>query len=152
MKFHTSILQNGKTATGIEVPEEVMKGLAGGKKPLVMVTINGHTYRTAIAPRGDRYLFGVSAEVRESAGVVGGDEVDVEIELDTAPRVVSVPPNLAKALATEPMVKMVFDGLSNSKKQRYTYPIENAKTDETRERNVQKALGELRDLAADSKR
>jgi hypothetical protein len=148
MKFHTTILQNEKTATGIEVPGEVMQSLGGGKKPLVTVTVNGYTYRTAIAPRGERYLFGVSAEVREAAGVAGGDEVDVEIELDTAPRVVSVPPELVKALAAEPKAKATFESLSNSKKQRYTYPIENAKTDETRERNIQKALTDLRGLTA----
>lgn len=147
MKFHATLLQNGKTATGIEVPSDVIEGLGGGKKPLVTVTINDYTYRTAIAPRGDRYLFGVSAEVREAAHVKGGDAVDVEIELDTAPRTVDVPPELAKALAAEPSAKAAFDSLSNSKKKLHTYPIEQAKTEETRDRNVQKALVILRNLA-----
>jgi len=148
MRFHTTLLTTGKTSTGVEVPEEVILGLGGGKKPLVTVTINGYTYRTAIASRGDKYLFGVSAEVREAAHVVGGDEVDIELELDTAPRVVDVPPELAKALAAEPAAKAAFNGLSNSKKKLLTYPIEQAKTDETRERNIQKALAALRELAA----
>jgi hypothetical protein len=151
MKFHSTLLITGKTSTGVEVPEEIVLGLGGGKKPLITVTINGYTYRAAIASRGDSYLFGVSAEVREAAGLTGGDEVDVEIELDTKPRVVDIPPELAKALAAEPKAKAAFEALSNSKKQRLTLPVEQAKTDETRERNVQKALSELRDLAADSK-
>jgi len=148
MKFHTTLLTTGKTSTGIEIPEEVITGLAGGKKPLVTVTINGYTYRTAVASRDDRYLVGVSAEVREAAHVAGGDEVNIEIELDTAPRVVTVPPKLAEALAVDPKVKAAFDSLSNSKKKLYTYPIEQAKTDETRNRNVQKALAALQKLAA----
>lgn len=146
MKFHTTLLTTGKTATGVEVPEEIIHALDGGKKPLVVVTINGYTYRTAIASRGDRYLFGVSAEVREAAHVAGGDEVDIEITLDTAPRVVDVPPELAKALANDPKAKATFESLSNSKRKLYTYPIEQAKTDATRERNIQKTLAAMRDL------
>lgn len=144
MKFRTTLLPTGKTSTGVEVPEDMVLGLGAGKRPLVVVTINGFTYRTAIARRGDQYLFGVSAEVREAAHVSGGDEVYVEIELDTRPRTVDVPPQLASALAAEPAAKATFDSLSNSKKQRLTYPIEQAKTDETRERNVKKALTALR--------
>lgn len=147
MKFHTRLLTTGKTSTGVEVPENVVLGLGGGKKPLVTVTINGYTYRTAIASRGGKYMFGVSAEVRDAAHVAGGDEVDIEIDLDTAPRSVDIPPELAKALAAEPQAKAAFDNLSNSKKKLHTYPIEQAKTDETRDRNVQKALAALRDLA-----
>jgi len=147
MKFHTVLLTTGKTSTGLEVPEKMVLGLGGGKRPLVVVTINGYTYRTAIASRGDQYLIGVSAEVREAAQVAGGDRVEVEVELDTQPRTVDVPPELAKALAAEPKAKAAFEGLSNSKKKLYTYPIEQAKTDETRDRNIQKTLGALRSLA-----
>jgi hypothetical protein len=149
MKFHATILTTGKTSTGIEVPEEIVLGLGGGKKPLVTVVLNGYRYRTAIASRGgDRYLFGVSAEVREAAHVAGGDEVDIEIELDTAPRVVDVPPELARLLANDPKAKTAFENLSNSRKKLLTYPIEQAKTDETRNRNIQKALAALRDSAS----
>lgn len=146
MKFHATLLQTGKTSTGVEVPEEVVLGLGAGKKPLVTVTINGYTYRTAIASRDGHYMFGVSADVREAAHVAGGDGVDIVIELDTTPRTVAVPPELAKALAAEPQAKAVFNTLSNSKKQRLTYPIEQAKSNETRERNVQKALAALHEL------
>jgi uncharacterized protein YdeI (YjbR/CyaY-like superfamily) len=88
-------------------------------------------------------LFGVSADVRAAAHVAGGDEVDVEIELDTAPRVVDVPSALAQALKADPKATAAFEKLSNSKKKLLTYPIEQAKTDETRDRNVQKALTTL---------
>lgn len=145
MKFHTTVLTAGVTTTGVNVPEEIVIGLGGGKKPLVKVTINGYTYRSAIAPRGDRYMLGISADVRTATGVAGGDKIDVELELDTEPRQVTIPPELAKALAADPETKAVFDGLSYSKKMTYTSPIENGKTDETRQRNLEKAMNRLRE-------
>ncbi|MEK7152616.1 MAG: YdeI/OmpD-associated family protein [Patescibacteria group bacterium] len=146
MKFHTTLLQGDKTATGIEIPEEVVAALGSGKRPPVRATINGYTYRSTIAVMNGRFMLGVSAEVREAAGVAGGDEVDIELTLDTAPREVRVPPELRKALERHPDAKQVFEGLSYSKKQRYTLPIEKAKTDETRQRNIDKALNELREI------
>ena len=82
MRFRTTILQGGKTAAGIVIPDEIVEGLGAGRKPPIRVTIAGHTYRSTVARRGDRYLVGVSAENRAAAGVAGGDEVDVDIELD----------------------------------------------------------------------
>ena len=98
MKFHAVVEQGGKTATGITVPDEIVDALGAGRKPTVSVTINGYTYRTSIATVSGSSKVGVSAEVREAAGVKGGDELDVEIALDTAPREVAVPPDFAAAL------------------------------------------------------
>src|SRR6266545_3193018 len=89
-KFRAKLLTAGKTATGMEVPTKVVEGLGAGKRPPVRVTINGFTYRSTVAVYGGKYLVGVSAENREGAGVAAGDVLDVEIELDTAPREVSV--------------------------------------------------------------
>ena len=91
MRFHTTILQGDKTATGIRIPDEIVEALGSGKRPPITVTINGYTYRSSIAVMGGAYMVGVNADNRIGAGVAGGDEVDVEIELDTAPREVSVP-------------------------------------------------------------
>lgn len=143
MKFRTKILQAGKTATGIEFPAPVVEALAAGKRPPVRVTINGHTYRSTVAVMGGKYMLGISAEVRAAAGVAGGDVVDVDVELDAAPREVTVPPELRKALARHPEAKKLFDRLSYSKKRLYTVPIEKAKTAETRQRHLDKAVGEL---------
>ena len=98
MKFRAVVEQGGKTATGITVPDEIVAALGAGRKPAVSVTINGYTYRTSIATVSGSFKVGVSAEVREAAGVKGGDELDVEIALDTAPREVAVPPDFAAAL------------------------------------------------------
>lgn len=144
MRFHTTILQSGKTATGIRVPDEVVEVLGAGKRPAVSVTINGYTYRSTIAVMGGDYMVGVNAENRAGAGVQGGDEVDVDIELDTAPREVSVPSDFATALASEPAARETFDRLSYSNKSWHVLSIVGAKTEETRQRRIAKSIEALR--------
>jgi hypothetical protein len=141
MTFRTTLLLAGKTATGIEVPPEVIEGFGSGKKPPVRVTINGHSYGSTVAPRGDRYLVGVSAENRERAGVAAGDELDVTLELDTQPRKVALPADLAAAMDAD--AQRFFDSLTPSQKRWYVEPIEQAKKPETRERRIVKAVGML---------
>src|SRR5437867_2874762 len=85
MRFHAVIQLSGKTATGIEVPGEVVAALGPSKRPAVRVTINGYTYPSTVAPLGGAFMLPVSAEVRAQAGVAAGDEVAVDVELDTAP-------------------------------------------------------------------
>ena len=140
MKFHTTLLQSGKTATGIQVPNEVVESLGAGKRPPVCVTINGYTYRNTIAVMGGVFMVGVAAEHREKARVAGGDQIDVEIELDTAPRELAVPLDFSTALAAEPAARRSFESLSYSRKQALVLPIEQAKTPETRQRRIDKAL------------
>jgi hypothetical protein len=143
MRFQALLLLSGKTATGIEIPATVIEELGAGKKPPVLVTLNGHTYRSTVASRGGRYLVGVSAENREAAGVSAGETLTVDIEIDGEPREVPVPAELGAALGAHPDAKAAFQALSPSKKQQFTLPIERAKTDETRQRNVKKALDAL---------
>jgi hypothetical protein len=145
MRFRTTLLQAGKTATGIRVPDEVVEALGAGKRPPVRVTINGYTYRNTIAVMGGEYMVGVSAEHRAGAGVAGGDEIDVDMELDTAPREVSLPPDFAAALDAEPAARRTFDALSNSNKGWHVSSIEGAKTDETRQRRIEKSIAALRE-------
>jgi len=139
VKFRATIQLNGKTATGIEVPAEVMAGF-DSKRPAVTVTLKGYTYRTTVGSMGGRFLIPVSADVRAAADVAAGDELDVGIEPDTAPREVAVPADLAEALAVDADAKRFFDGLSYSNKRWYVLPIEGAKSPETRQRRVAKAL------------
>jgi hypothetical protein len=145
MRFRATLESNGKTATGIHVPDAVVEALGSGRKPAVRVTIAGHTYRSTIASRSGRYLVGVSAENREHAGVAAGDELDVDLELDTEPREVPVPPDLMAAFASAEQAKRFFDTLTPSQKQWYVLPIEQAKAAETRERRVAKAIAMLRE-------
>jgi hypothetical protein len=144
VRFRTTIQQGGKTATGIQVPEQVVEALGSGKRPAVKVTINGYTYRSSVAVLGGQYMVGVSAVHRAGAGVAGGDEVDVDIELDTAPREVTVPADLAAALAAEPEARRTFDGLSYSNKSWHVLQVEGAKTDETRQRRIARSVDTLK--------
>jgi hypothetical protein len=145
MRFHTTILQAGKTATGIRIPDEIVEGLGAGKRPPVRVTINGYTYRSTVAVMGGDYMVGVNADNRAGADVAGGDQVDVDIELDTAPREVAVPADFAAALDAEPDARRTFDNLSNSNKGWHTGQIEGAKTDETRQRRIARSIDALRE-------
>jgi hypothetical protein len=143
--FKATLELAGKTATGIEVPEAVVTGLGSSKRPAVRVTINGYTYRSTVASMGGRYMVGVNADNRAAAGVAAGDELEVDIELDTEPREVAVPPELAEVLEGDAAAKRFFEGLSYSRKRLFTGPIEQAKTDETRQRRLDKALEALRE-------
>jgi len=145
MRFRTTIEQNDKTATGIRVPDEVVEALGSGKRPAVTVTINGYTYRNTIAVMGGVFMVGVSAEHRAGAGVAGGDEVDVDIALDTAPREVIVPDDFAAALDTEPKARATFDGLSYSNRSWHVLQVTGARTDETRQRRIGKSVDMLRE-------
>jgi hypothetical protein len=145
VRFRTTLEQAGKTATGFEVPSTVVEGLGAGKRPAVRVTINGFTYRNTIASMGGRFMVGVSAENRAGAKVAGGDVIDVDIELDPAPRVVTVPKDLAAALKKDVKAKKTFDALSNSNKGWHVSSIEGAKTDETRQRRIAKSVAALRE-------
>lgn len=144
MIFQTVVELSGKTATGIRVPPEIVEALGSGKKPAVRVTINGYTYRSTVAVYGGEFLLPVSAEVRERAGVAAGDGIEVAVELDTEPRVVEVPDDLAAALAADAEASRFFEGLSYSNKRRIVLSIEDAKTAETRQRRIAKTVENLR--------
>lgn len=144
LTFRTKILQGGKTATGIQVPEAIVEQIGAGKRPPVKATINGYTYRSTVAVMGGKFMIGVSADVREQAKVAGGDMVSVALELDNAPREVTVPADFKKVLDQDAAARKRFDALSYSKKQVLVMPIERGKTVETRDRNIAKAIASLR--------
>jgi hypothetical protein len=143
--FRATILLAGKTATGIEVPEEAVTALGSTKRPRVHATIAGHTYRTSVAPMGGRFMLPISADIRAQAGVAAGDEVDVRLVLDTEPREVAVPEDFAAALAAEPAAQRFFAQLSYSHQSRHVLAIEGAKAAETRARRIAKSMEMLRE-------
>ena len=143
MRLHTTIQQSGKTATGIEVPSVLVEELGAGKRAPVTVTINGYTYRTTFGSMGGKTMIPLSAEHRARAGVAGGDEVDVDIELDTAPRDVEVPEDLRAALEASSAAHRTFEGISNSNKKWHVSQVTGAKTEETRQRRIAKSIAML---------
>jgi Bacteriocin-protection, YdeI or OmpD-Associated/Domain of unknown function (DUF1905) len=144
-RFTTTILAAGRTAAGIEVPEAVVQALGAGRRPPVRVTINGYTYRSTVAVMGGAYMIGVSNEHRAASGLAPGDVVEVELELDTSPREVVVPPDFAAALEAEPTAGATFEKLSYSNKSWHTLQIEAAKAAETRQRRIEKSVATLRE-------
>jgi len=145
MKFRATVLLSGKTATGIRVPPNVVAGLGSSKRPAVHVTINGHTYRSTVAPMGGNFMLPISAEIRELTGVKAGDDVDVNLALDTEPREVTVPPDLKSALAKDSSARKFFEGLSYSNRLRIVLSVDGAKSAETRQRRIVKAVEGLRE-------
>jgi hypothetical protein len=143
MIFRATVELGGKTATGIEVPEDVVAALGSGNRPPVTVTIGGHTYRTTVARMGGRFLIGLSAGNRTAAGVAAGDEVDVGIELDAEPREVEVPADLAEALAHDNVARANFDGMSYTHRKEWVRWIEEAKKAETRATRLAKTVESL---------
>ncbi len=145
--FRTTVLLDGRTATGIEVPDDVVEALGAGRQPLVRVTMGGHTYPSRVAVRGGRYKLPVSAENRARAGVDAGDEVDVTLAVDTEPREVAVPDDLGSALAARDL-RAQFDALSPSRRRAIVLDVEAARTDDTRRRRLDKAVAALERDAA----
>ncbi len=139
--FTTTLLQSGSNV-GIDVPEEIVLGFGAGKRVPVTVTINGYSYGSTIAVMGGRYMVGVAAVHRAAAGVAGGEEHEVTIEHDAAPRIVEVPPDLVTALA-EAGVRERFDALAYSYRKEYVRSVQDAKQAATRQRRVAKIVEKL---------
>ena len=143
MRFRAVLELNGRTATGVEVPGEVVAALGPSKRPAVQVTINGHSYGSTVAAMGGRFMLPVSAENRTAAGVAAGDQVEVELVLDGAPRVVTVPDDLRAALDAAPVAARRFAAQSYSHQRAHVLSVEGAKAAETRARRVARVVDTL---------
>ena len=146
MRFRTKVELGGKTATGIQVPPDVVESFRRGKRVPVVVTINGHSYRSTVAPYGGAFMLPLSAENREAARVAAGDEAEVEVEFDDKPRDIDPPADLAQALDAAG-ARAAFDALSFSRKRQIVEPIEAAKAPETRQHRIDKAVAALKPKA-----
>ncbi len=142
MEFRTTVTLAGKTATGLQVPDEVVAALGAGKRPPVVVRLGPYSYRTTVAPMGGAYWIPLAAEHREAAGLRAGEEVDVVVEHDAAPREVALPDDLAAAF--DDALRATFDGLAPSHRKEWVRWVEEAKKPETRAARVEKTVESLR--------
>lgn len=142
MKFRATVIPSGN-ATAVEVPAKVMDALAAGARPAVSITINSHQWRSRIAAMRGLSLIGISAANRKAAGIAEGDTVDVLLELDTEPRVVAEPADLATALGKSKKARAAFDKLPFGLKRKHITQIEEAKAPETRQRRIAKLISAL---------
>jgi hypothetical protein len=139
MRFETTMFLSGNN-TGIEVPPDLIDDLGAGRKPPVIVTVNGYEYRSTVAVMGGRYLIPFSSDKRAATGIRGGDPIVVDLELDTAPRTVEVPEDLATALDAAPGARQAWDRLAPSHQKAHVTAVESAKAAETRQRRIAKAI------------
>ncbi len=137
--FKTTLHQVGNN-TGIVVPPAIIEALAAGKKPALTVSVNGYTYRSSVATMGGQFMISFSSAHRAATGLKGGEKIEVTLELDTAPRVMEVPPDLRAALDKDKAAKAYFATLSYSNQRRHIEPIIDAKTPETRARRIEKSV------------
>lgn len=142
MRFETTMLLTGNN-TGIEVPPDVIEALGAGRKPAVTVSVNGYEYRSTVAVMGGRHLIPFSSDKRAATGIQGGDPIVVDVEVDTAPRTVEVPEDLAAALDGTPGARAAFDALSPSARKAHVTNVESAKAPETRQRRVDAIVAKL---------
>ncbi|AZZ54054.1 YdeI/OmpD-associated family protein [Rathayibacter festucae] len=141
MHYTTTLFQTG-TNTGIEVPPEVLDALGGGKRPAVSVVVNGYAFQGTVGAMGGRALISFSSEKRAATGLAGGDAIEVDLELDSAPRTVAVPEDLAAALSASGATA-AFDALSPSARKAHVTAVEGAKAAETRARRVAAVVAKL---------
>jgi hypothetical protein len=144
MRFTARLIATGHVSAGIPVPDEVLTGLGGGRRPKVVATIGGHAWRTSVGVMGGTAMLPMPGEHRALAGVTPGDTVEVDLALDTAPREVPVPDDLAAALAPFPEARAFFDALPYSERRWFVMGFDDAKTAETRARRIDKAVERLR--------
>lgn len=141
MRFETTLLQQGNN-TGIEVPAELVAELGGGKRAAVLVTVNGFSYPSTLAVMGGRHLIPFSSDKRAATGLSGGDPIVVDLELDTTPRTVEPPADLADALEAAD-ARAAFDALAPSARKAHVTNVERAKTAETRDRRIAAIVAKL---------
>ena len=144
MRLRLELLGHGGNTAGFEIPDAVVEELGGGRRPKVVVTVGAHTWRSSIANMGGRFMLGVSMANREAAGVAAGQVLDVDVELDTAPRTVEVPDDLAAELEGDADARSRWDGWSFTRQNEAARTLTEARKPETRARRLAKVLAELR--------
>ncbi len=137
----------GKTAAGMVIPDAVVASLGSSRHPPVQVRVNGYTFRSSIARMGGVFMLPFTADTRAAARVAAGDTVTLEIELDTAPREVAVPPDLAAALDGDAAADKRFAALSYTNQRRLVIAIEALKGEAARQRRVEKTVAALHEEA-----
>jgi hypothetical protein len=142
--FETTVTARGNN-TGIVVPPELLEQLGSGRRPPVVVDVNGYEYRTTVGVMGGQHLIGISAAIRSATGLRGGDPIRVRLTVADTPREVDVPADLAAALAADGVAGAFFAGLSNSLQRYHVDTVNAAKAAETRQRRIDKAVALFRE-------
>lgn len=141
-----TVLEPRGPAAAVVLDDEQVLAVGGGRKAFpVRVTVNGHAFPGRVTRMRGENLIGLARAVREACGVAPGDEVDVVIALDDAPREVEVPADLRVALTGDEAAAAAFEGLVHSHRKEFARWVAEAKRPETRARRVAETLAMLRD-------
>jgi hypothetical protein len=143
VKFDTKVATTGNN-TGIIVPDDAIERLGAGRRPAVIVNVNGYEYRNTVGVMGGKHMISISAAVRKETGLKGGAPIHVTLTVADTPREVNVPTDLAVALSKHTDAKAFFGKLSNSLRRYHIDNINGAKTAETRQRRIEKAIALFR--------
>lgn len=145
MRFRATLLADPTgTGTYVAVPANVKNALGLKGRPKIHAVIAGHPYRGSLMPGGDgNLLLGVLKSIQQAEGLKRGDLITIELELDTAPRVIEPPPDLAEALRRDKTASAVWQRLSYTNKREIALSLEEAKKPETRDRRLASALSRL---------
>src|SRR3954453_6131273 len=111
--FETNVAASGNN-TGIVVPEDAIAALAAGKRPPVLVNVNGHEYRNTVAVMSGKYMISISAAIRKATGLKAADPITVTLTVADSPREVDIPDDFQTALAASAVANAFFGQLSNS--------------------------------------
>ncbi|MDH6181506.1 hypothetical protein M2152_001688 [Microbacteriaceae bacterium SG_E_30_P1] len=141
--FRTVLWSGDGRNAGIVVPDDVLASLNAGKRVPVVVTVGEYTYRSTTAVMGGKNLISFNADTRARTGKGIGDEIEVTLEVDTAPRTVEVPDALQKALDANPAAAAAWEKTAPSQKKAHAASVAEAKTEETRDRRVAKIVEKL---------
>ena len=144
VEFDTTVAASGNN-TGIVVPDELIEQLGAGRRPGVIVNVNGYEYRNTVAVMGGKHMIGISAAIRRETGLKGGDAIHVVLTVAETPREVVVPDDFAAALAADAEAKAFFEKLSNSLQRYHVDNVNAAKAPETRQRRIEKAIALFRE-------
>lgn len=142
MKYTAELKLTGNN-TGIEIPDAVLDELGAGKRPRLKVTLNGYSFQVTPGSMGGKVMIPVSKARREAAGAKGGEMLEVELEVDDQPVEIEVPEDFATALKTEGL-RPAFDKLAPSHRKEHVRAINEAKSEQTRQRRIAKAIEMVR--------
>jgi len=146
MKFRGTLVADPTgTGTFVAVPPQVTEGLGLKGRPKIHAVIAGHPYRGSLMPTRDgTFCLGVLKAIQQAEGLERGDTITVELELDTAPRVIEPPSDLGAALRSDKAAAAAWKGLSYTNQREIARSLEEAKRPETRQRRLAAALERLR--------
>jgi hypothetical protein len=140
ISFDATLQARGPAAAVVLDEQQVAAVGEGAARFPVVATVNGYSWRTSVSRMRGEFLLGLSKAVRGATGAQAGDTVTVTLELDAGEREVEVPPELAGALAGDPVAGAAFDRLAYSHRKEFARWIQEARREETRDRRVEQAL------------